>query len=151
MLRIFPPQILCKKETFMLPGGVFMFPSDAVAYFRGFTLHVRDSAGLHWSIQNHPHGHNPYIRPYPGKSVSLYSRPDSYRSYWKMLLNFGHRVTNITTQEGQWAWYTGYGEIKDQGASVKDTYVPARGHKKNMDAAVNSEFGEILKIGRAHV
>lgn len=118
-----------------------MFPSDSVGYCRNETLHVRDSDGKHWTAGIHWKSGHPYIRTIPKKAAKLYGRPSGSTSYSDALKSISHGLMNIVSQEGSWAWYTGYGGKKNpQSQAVGHKYIPARNHTAIMTAATKDEL-----------
>ena len=119
-----------------------IFPADSTAYFRGETVHIRDTAGKHWAAQYHPRSGAPYTKKINKSGAKLYGRPSASTSFSDSLTSISHGLMNIVAQEGSWAWYTGFGGKKTPPErDVSHTYVPARHHRAAMDAATFAELG----------
>jgi hypothetical protein len=125
-------------------GANTMFPADSVGYRRGNTLHIRDTSGHHWTIQAHPKSGAPYSRPFPKASSKYYGRPKGQSGISDALVGISHGLMNMVSQEGAWAWYTGFGDIKTTDVhEVEHGYVPKRNHTANMNLATLAELGSV--------
>ncbi|TKC81444.1 hypothetical protein FAZ69_27840 [Trinickia terrae] len=146
--------------------------SELYAYFRGNSFHVRDLDGHHWTVrQGRATGKGTRI-PSDGSRIDpaeehakregalslkneVVPRKTGSGTHGRFGTSSGwvppwirgpaHGIANVLLQEGSWAWYTGWGDVKRPPAKeVKHGYRPKRGHKAAMDAATLKECGQAL-------
>jgi len=122
-----------------------MFPADSIAYQRNGTLHIRDSTGHHWAVRIHHRSGAPYTTTIPKQPAKLYGRPSGQTSYSDSLRGIAHGLMNLVSQEGAWAWYTGFGGKKNSPVTrVQHGYRPSRNHTEVMNQATTNELGSKL-------
>jgi hypothetical protein len=121
------------------------FSPNPTAYFRGQSLHIRNTAGKHWVVQEHSRSGAPYTKSVPKKGMNLFGRPTgAAQGLGVAARGLGHGAMNFVLQEGSWAWYTGFGGKKKQNGVVEHGYVPARMHTAVMKAATLVEVKKEL-------